>query len=87
MSISSSSARLKSPTSVQQMQPEFNSVIWMPESRMKPLSTPTSPYSFSSSTTFSSPKAPPSSFLISVVLPAPRKPEIILIFVIAYHLS
>ena len=86
-SISSVSALWKSPTSVQQMQPEFSSVIWMPLSFMKPPSTPTSPYSFSSNTTFSFFSEPPSSFLMSVVLPAPRKPEIMLIFVMLSHLS
>ena len=87
VSISSARALEKSPTSVQQMQPEFSSVTWMPESFMKPPSMPTSPYSFSSRTTFSPSKAPPRSFLISVVLPAPRKPEIMLTFVILNHLS
>ena len=75
-------ASVKSPTSVQQMQPLLSSVIWTPVSFMNPPSMPTSPYSFSSSTTFSPSKAPSSSFLISVVLPAPRKPEMILTFVI-----
>ena len=46
-------ALAKSPTSEQQMQPEFISVISMPASLRKPPSTPISPNSFSMSTTFS----------------------------------
>jgi len=71
----------KSPTSEQQMQPEFISVTSMPASFIKPPSMPISPNSFSIRTTFSPESASLSSFLISVVLPAPRKPEKISIFV------
>ena len=46
-------ALAKSPTSEQQIQPEFISVISMPASLRKPPSTPISPNSFSMSTTFS----------------------------------
>ena len=74
--ISSSMASWKSPARVQQMQPALSSLTWMPTSFRKAPSTPTSPYSFSSSTTFSLRRRPVSSFLIRVVLPAPRKPEI-----------
>ena len=79
-SISSSTAFWKSPTRVQQMQPEFSSSTMTPLSLRKEPSTPTSPYSFSSRMIFSPFIASlPSSFLIRVVLPAPRKPEIMLI--------
>ena len=77
-SISSSTAFWKSPTRVQQMQPLFISVTVMPASFIKLPSTPTSPYSFSSRMIFSSRTLPPRSFLMSVVLPAPRKPEMML---------
>ena len=77
-----SSALPKSPTRLQQMQPEFISVIWMPASLRKPPSMPISPNSFSMSTSFSPPNASLMSFLMRVVLPAPRKPEKISIFVI-----
>ena len=63
------------------MQPEFSSFTWMPASRMKPPSMPISPNSFSMSTSFSPPKASWMSFLIRVVLPAPKKPEKISILV------
>ena len=76
------SAVPKSPTRVQQMQPEFISVIWMPASFKKPPSMPISPNSFSISTRFSPLYASEISFLIRVVLPAPRKPEKMSIFVI-----
>ena len=47
------SAFSKSPTRLQQMQPEFISVTSMPASLTKPPSMPISPNSFSMSTTFS----------------------------------
>ena len=78
----SRSASPKSPTSEQQMQPEFISVISMPASFRKPPSMPISPNSFSISTIFLPLSGPSSSFLMSVVLPAPRNPEIISILVI-----
>ena len=74
--------RPKSPTKEQQIQPEFISRISMPESCKKPPSMPISPNSFSISTTFSPAMASSRSFFINVVFPAPRKPEIISIFVI-----
>ena len=46
------SASRKSPTRLQQMQPEFISVISMPASFRKPPSMPISPNSFSMSTSF-----------------------------------
>ena len=67
---------MKSPTSVQQMQPEFISVICTPASFRKPPSMAISPNSFSMSTSFCPFVAPPlMSLRIRVVLPAPRKPE------------
>ena len=72
------SASPKSPTREQQMQPEFISEISIPASLRKP---PISPNSFSMRTIFSPLRASSSSFLISVVLPAPRKPEITFTFV------
>ena len=72
----------KSPTREQQMHPEFISEISMPASLRKPPSMPISPNSFSMRTIFSPLRASSSSFLISVVLPAPRKPEITFTFVI-----
>ena len=74
--------RPKSPTREQQMQPEFISRISMPESCKKPPSIPISPNSFSIKTTFSPAMASSRSFLINVVFPAPKNPEIISIFVI-----
>ena len=74
----------KSPTRVQQIQPEFISVISIPASLRKPPSIPISPNSFSISTTFCPPSASFISFLMRVVLPAPRNPEIISIFVIFF---
>ena len=65
------------------MQPAFSSDTVMPTSFMNPPSMPISPYSFSSSTTFSFFRLPVSSFRISVVFPAPRKPEITLILTIS----
>ena len=69
------SASPKSPTRLQQMQPEFISVTLMPAPSRKPPSTPISPNSFSISTSLSPVKASLMSFLMRVVLPAPRKPE------------
>ena len=77
----------KSPTSEQQMQPEFISRTSIPESFKKPPSMPISPNSFSISTTFSPESASASSFLIKVVFPAPRKPEIISTLVFAISVS
>ena len=64
------------------MQPEFISRISMPASFKKPPSIPICPNSFSIRTTFSPEIASFKSCLINVVFPAPRKPEIISIFVI-----
>ena len=64
------------------MHPEFISRISTPASLRKPLSMPISPNSFSMRTTCSPLNASLRSFWMSVVLPAPRKPEIISIFVI-----
>ena len=74
----------KSPTREQQMQPLFISRISIPESFKNPPSMPISPNSFSIKTTCSPEMASSSSFLIKVVLPAPRKPDIISIFVISF---
>ena len=74
--------RPKSPTREQQIQPEFISRISMPESCKNPPSIPISPNSFSIRTTFSPAMASSRSFLINVVFPAPKNPEIISIFVI-----
>ena len=76
----------KSPTSEQQIHPEFISVISIPDSFRNPPSIPISPNSFSISTTCSFPKASFKSFLIRVVFPAPRKPETMSIFVIIFLL-
>jgi len=76
------SALLKSPTRVQQIHPEFISVISIPASFRNPPSIPISPNSFSISTSFSPAHTSLSSFLINVVFPAPRNPEIISTFVI-----
>ena len=77
----------KSPTREQQIQPEFISRISIPDSFRKPPSIPISPNSFSINTTCCPFKASDNSFLINVVLPAPRKPEIMSIFVIILFLS
>ncbi len=82
-SITFCSALPKSPTRLQQMQPWLISVTSMPASCINPPSMPISPNSFSMSTSFSPMNASAISFLISVVLPAPRNPEKISIFVIA----
>ena len=76
----------KSPTREQQMQPEFISRISIPASFKKPPSIPISPNSFSIRTTFSPEIASFNRRLIKVVFPAPRKPEIISIFVISIYL-
>ena len=73
----------KSPTREQQIHPEFISVILIPASFRKPPSIPISPNSFSISTIFCPANTSFISFLINVVFPAPRKPEIISIFVIS----
>ena len=75
------SALLKSPTSVQQIHPEFISVISIPASFKNPPSIPISPNSFSISTSFSPAHTSLRSFLINVVFPAPRNPEIMSTFV------
>ncbi len=72
----------KSPTREQQMQPEFSSLISMPESFRKPPSMPISPNSFSIKTIFSPSNTSSSIFLMKVVFPAPKNPEIMSIFVI-----
>jgi hypothetical protein len=54
----------------------------MPASFKNPPSIPISPNSFSIRTTCSPASASESSFLIRVVFPAPRNPEIISIFAI-----
>ncbi len=72
----------KSPTKEQQIHPLFISLISIPASFKKPPSIPISPNSFSIRTTFVSASASFKSFLINVVLPAPKKPDIISIFVI-----
>ena len=76
------SAAEKSPTREQQMHPEFSSFTVMPASFIKAPSTPISPNSFSTSTSFSPAYASLISFLIRVVLPAPKNPENISIFTI-----
>ena len=80
-SITSFIALPKSPTRLQQIQPEFISVISTPASCKNPPSIPTLPNSFSIRTTFSPLYASFKSFFISVVLPAPRNPEKTSIFV------
>ena len=75
----------KSPTREQQIHPEFISVISMPESFKNPPSIPTSPNSFSIRTICSPLNASSIIFLINVVFPAPRNPEIMSIFVILIH--
>ena len=84
-SITSLSAFPKSPTRVQQMQPAFIWLISIPVFCRNPLSTPISPNSFSMRTILSVPYASSISFLISVVLPAPRKPEKISTLVISLN--
>ena len=76
----------KSPTSVQQMHPEFISVTSMPEFCMKRLSIPISPNSFSMSTVFSSLYAFEISSFMNVVFPAPRNPDIISTFAMIFSL-
>ena len=80
-SCTSFNALPKSPTREQQMHPEDISEIWMPDSFKKPPSMLISPNSFSISTSCSPWKASERSFLMRVVLPAPRNPEIMSIFV------
>ena len=77
------SASVKSPTSEQQIQPEFISVISIPASLRKPPSIPISPNSFSIRTTRSSEYASFISFFIRVVFPAPKNPEYISTLIIA----
>ena len=68
------------------MQPEFISLICTPASFKKPPSMPISPNSFSISTIFCPAQTSAISFLISVVLPAPRNPEKIVTFVIVIRI-
>ena len=77
----------KSPTSEQQIHPEFISRISIPASFKNPPSIPISPNSFSINTTCSPLYASERSFLIKVVFPAPRNPEIMSIFVIVLFSS
>ena len=67
------------------MQPEDISEISTPASLRKPPSTLISPNSFSISTSFSPWYASEISFLIRVVLPAPKKPDMISIFAMGDH--
>ena len=76
-SISSFKDVSKLPTSEQQIQPELISLISMPESFKKVPSIPISPNSFSIRATLSFLKELSNNFLIRVVLPAPKNPEII----------
>ena len=76
------SASPKSPTREQQMHPEFISLICTPASLRKPPSIPISPNSFSIRTTFCPLYISSSNFLIKVVFPAPKKPEIIVTLLI-----
>ena len=87
LSITSLKFFAKSPTKVQHIHPEFISVISIPVSFRNPPSIPTSPNSFSISTTFSLLSDSSKSFFISVVFPAPRKPETISILVTLFVLS
>ena len=80
-SATSFKAFAKSPTRLQQIQPLFISVICTPVSCKNPPSIPISPNSFSIITFFSLGYASRRSFLIRVVLPAPKKPDIISIFI------
>ena len=80
--ITSSSDAPKSPTREQQIQPAFISRISMPDSFKKPPSIPISPNSFSIKTTLVCANASFNSFLMRVVLPAPKKPDTISILVI-----
>ena len=72
----------KSPTSEQQIQPELISLISIPTSFKKLPSIPISPNSFSINTTFSPLNPVLKSFLIKVVFPAPKNPEIISTFIL-----
>ena len=73
----------KSPCNVQQIHPLLISLTTIPESFKKPPSIPISPNSFSTRTTFLPAYTSLINFCINVVFPAPRKPEIISIFVIS----
>ena len=74
----------KSPTKLQQIHPEFISLIVTPESFKNVPSIPISPNSFSINTIFSFWYASAINFLINVVFPAPKKPEIISILLIYF---
>ena len=74
----------KSPTREQQIQPEFISLISIPDSFKNPPSIPISPNSFSIRTVLLPSNASFNNFLIRVVLPAPRKPDTTSIFVIVF---
>ena len=82
---SSSSLReaSKSPAKEQHIQPEFISLISIPEFFRKPPSIPISPNSFSIIIVLPLSLLPSTSLFINVVFPAPRKPEITSIFVFA----
>ena len=67
------------------MQPEDISETSTPLSLRKPPSTLISPNSFSMRTSFSSWYAWESSFLMRVVLPAPKNPDTMSIFAIGNH--
>ena len=84
--MTSFSATPKSPTREQQMHPEFISRISIPASFRKPPSIPISPNSFSIRTTCSPARLSFNNFLINVVFPAPKNPEIMSIFVIIFLL-
>ena len=66
------------------MQPELISLIFTPDSFKKAPSIPISPNSFSIKTTFSFFNPVSNNFLINVVFPAPKKPEIISIFTLIF---
>ena len=82
VSITSNKDFSKSPTNEQHIHPEFISLISIPASFKNPLSTPISPNSFSINTTFSQANTSLINFLIKVVLPAPKNPDMISIFII-----
>ena len=82
MSITSFIDVEKSPTNEQQIHPALISFIWIPDSFKNEPSIPISPNSFSINTTFSFFNTVSKIFLIKVVFPAPKKPEIISILII-----
>ena len=72
----------KSPTRLQQIHPELISVTSIPALFIKVPSIPISPNSFSIKTICSPGYTSLINFFMNVVLPAPRKPDIISTFVI-----